>query len=142
MSCYVCLEECEERGACLCRMRVHDTCRLRVVRESQANACSICKGEYLDIALRSLETRRLSSQGKIAVQMALLGGAVLAGSVTEVVFGLRLLRQTPSLAYGLLVLGSVFGGVAFQACASAAVSARRHGLWTFEQAQFYEIARA
>ena len=39
MTCYVCLEECDEKSPCECGQLVHEECLMKV----QKNNCTICK---------------------------------------------------------------------------------------------------
>ncbi len=53
MSCYVCLEECNEKSPCECEHLVHEECLYQTCKSQHIVHCTICKGHLEGYVFRN-----------------------------------------------------------------------------------------
>ena len=53
MSCYVCLEECNDESPCECKHLVHETCLHRACKSQNIIHCTICKSNLVGYVFKT-----------------------------------------------------------------------------------------
>ena len=67
--CYICSLENAPLSPCKCKnMFIHEKCQIKSIRRLKNLNCTVCKGEYTNIKVRTIKRTRFTRISKIIIE--------------------------------------------------------------------------